>query len=141
VHQIELHYDDHAIEAPLPLDLPQPDWAETGIILGPAVASDWLAELFRRLMHDIEHLASDRAIRDYLLQTAVETDYVSIRDAALLTKHLGHLDELPSLLDREREALEAVRALRGHLEHNDRDTNMVMWSPRRFAEFLDAAPP
>lgn len=130
---------------PLPLALPQPPYAQSGIVLGEATAAPWLAHAFDLLAAELEPLCSDLAIRDRLLRVAGARDFIDLRYAALLTRHLGRLDELEEILERARLARQAsmddLRSMGLEAKDRDRSTRYPQdWSHARFLKFLDAAP-
>ena len=142
--QAELEYDDAFAKEPAPLTIQQAEWVSTGIVLGPAHAVAWFQYLFRQLTVAMSALMSERAIRDRLVQSG-ETDFLNLRYAALLTRHLGLQSELPEILDRAHRAsamFESVQAAgESPAERDDRDSNMIMWTHERFIRFLASAPP
>jgi hypothetical protein len=141
--QAELEFDEAFANEPAPLTIQQAEWASTGVVLGPAHALAWFEDLFRELTVAMSALMSDRAIRDRLVQSG-ETDFLNLRYAALLTRHLGLQSELPEILDRAQLAsaiFESTQAAGESPERNDRDSNMIMWTHERFMRFLDSATP
>jgi hypothetical protein len=131
-------------DRPRPLDIRKRkrweavDWP-TGIVLGPNTAEAWLRDLIDGLAASIEGLMSDQAIHDWLLANEPD-NYWSLRDAALLSQHLG-LTDVPDLVERARVALERVDAkLRNAGQepyHPDRSRlYRQFWSHRRFVRHL-----
>jgi hypothetical protein len=136
--QLEIEYLETAIEPPPPLDLTLRPWDHTGVLLGAQTAPGWLADGLARLVPVVRELCSDLAMRDWLVETAGDTNDMKLREAALLTKHLGLTDQLPAILDRA----ERIWAM-----HEERDSatgervvrfrDPMFGSHRAFLRFLD----
>lgn len=143
--QVRIEYGSRAHSETPPLAVPQPIWAEPGVILGPDTALTWFNDLFRTLVPAVTVLCSERAIRDRLVATAGTTDFLSLRYAALLTRHLGLGGELPGIVERAASASTAFDAFQaqagGQVVRDDNDPNMMMWTHDRFVRFLSSAPP
>lgn len=142
--QVEIEYQSQAtVEAP-PMTLPQPLWARTGIVLGPDTATTWFSNMLRLVVPAVVRLCTDHAIRDHLLANASETDFLSLRYSALLTRHMRYDVELPAIVQRAAIACQAFDAVQappgGEVERSDSDPNMLMWTHEKFVRFLAAAP-
>jgi hypothetical protein len=128
-----------------PFRLPVGPNEDTGLTLGDATAPSWLRDAMAVLVGPVKELCSDLAIRDWLVEHAGETNSWNLRQAALLTRHLGRDAEVPDLLARAQAAevlvdrsLEADGLMPGHPDRTAHDP--MMWSHERFMKFFNATP-
>ena len=143
--QTEFEFAEEDRGAPPPLDIKKrKEWEvimwQTGVVLGPSTAEDWLRDVTDQVVGEIEGLTSDHAIRDWLLANEPDND-TSLRDAALLTQHLGLMEEVPAILERARLASERVDAhmLKQGLQPHHPDRSKLyrqFWSHKRFVRHL-----
>jgi hypothetical protein len=111
-------------------------------VLGPESTGPWLAGVFEDLVPKTEAMCSDAAIRAYQLQQAdrLERDghtaVGALRDAVLLTWHLGLDGELPALLERA----QAARAASPLPTSPRGSRNTMQWSHKAFVAFLNELP-
>ena len=143
--QMEIEYLEGATENPPPLDLSQRMYARSGIVLGKETAPGWLADALVRLVTLVRGLSSDLAMRDWILEHDA-SNYMSLRNAVLLTRHLGLTDEVPHLLElAERAKADSNAGLIAAgqtVPHEDRGTLYPQfWSHRRFLRFLQETEP
>lgn len=141
--QVGIEYAASENQEPPALDLSDRYWPERPIIIGHKTAPAWLSATLSSLVAMIEPLCSDLAMRDWLVEMESSRPD-SVRDAALLTRHLGLDDQLPALIELAERAQEGVdRRLRldgQRVSYQDRGRNRMMWSHRRFLKFLGEAP-
>jgi hypothetical protein len=129
--QVVMEYDPAAAGEPRRLTIPQRPHAMTGIVLGRDSGQAWLTDLLERLATTMEGLCSDRAMRDWLVEHGGSA-VAPLRDAVLLSRHLGDLDRQPDLL--ERAQLAAQDPL---IRHNNRGRDPMFWSHDRFMRFVN----
>jgi hypothetical protein len=109
--------------------------------LDPASAVDWFRDAMERLAPRLLALMPDAAIREWLLYGRNALHLSHVREAALLSRHLGLVDDIPAILAAaEREYHEEARRL-GPQEWTDRSFQPMMWSHARFLRFLDQVEP
>lgn len=145
--QVQIAYDPDSVVAPRPLRLEPPPRprVNSGVELGARTAGPWLDDLLATIAPRVSALCSELAIRDRLVAQAGDRGYMELRDAALLTRHLGRTNELPELLaaaERAKEYMdEALRRNGADPIAHDRSTRYPQdWSHLRFLQFLESAP-
>jgi len=111
-------------------------------VLGPMSAGPWLTSVFQDLVPKTEALCNDEAILAYLLQTAdlIEQkgvlDLGGLRMAALLSRHLGHDEAMPELLERAAAARAACKiAASPRTSHHP-----GYWSHKYFVQYMNEIP-
>lgn len=145
IWQMTLEYSEQNGSDPRPFRFPDKYFARAGVRLGPRTATTWLSDALDQIVPRVGPLCSDEMMRDWLLSNDRD-NVLSMRMAAMLTKNLGLVNELPIVLDL---AKRAEGVLKGRLDKagaqeaiDDRKTaRPEFWSHARFVQFLDELDP
>jgi len=137
--QAAIKYDHGSTKRPGRLRIPQYFDQPRAIVLGSDNARAWLGSELGDLATTMEHLCSDRTMRDWLVERELSA-VGPLRYAVLLSHHLGDLDRRPDLLELLRlrsDAAEAsLLAKNPPMPRNDRGRDPLFWSHKRFMRFV-----
>jgi hypothetical protein len=135
--QAAVRYDPGSTKRPGRLRIPQYFDQPRAIVLGGDSARAWLISELGDLATTMEHLCSDRTMRDWLVNDGLSA-VVPLRYAVLLSHHLGDLDRQTELLERLKAESDAIDAglLGTPIRHNDRGRDPLYWSHSRFMRFV-----
>jgi hypothetical protein len=137
--QALIHYDPRWTRRPGHLRLPLYSAQQGEIVFGDDHARAWLGSELGDLATTMEHLCSDRAMRDWLVERGLSA-VVPLRYAVLLSHHLGDLDRQTDLLERLRLESDAshasLLAMDPPIPRNDRGRDPLFWSHKRFMRFV-----
>jgi hypothetical protein len=135
--QAWIRYDPSSTKRPGRLVLPRYSRQQGAIVFGGDGAQAWLVSELGDLATTMEHLCSDRTMRDWLVHHGLSA-VVPLRYAVLLSHHLGDLDRQTELLERLKAESDAIDAglLGPPTPHNDRGRDPLFWSHKRFMRFV-----
>ena len=118
--------------APPPFEIPKSATVTNRYCIDIDSAGPWLATALAKLAPATQALSSNRAIYDWL---GAQKDYLSLRDAYLLGRHLGLDSDLATLEER------AMKAAGSQGTSADRQTTYPQdWSHERFMRFVENTP-
>ena len=137
--QAAIRYDPGSTKRPGRLRIPQYFDQPRAIALGGDNARAWLVSELGELATTMEHLCSDRTMRDWLVDHGLSA-VGPLRYPVLLSHHLGDLDHQTDLLERlraESDAIDAgLLAKDPPIPRNDRGRDPLFWSHNRFMRFV-----
>jgi len=122
---------------PSPFEIPPGVWTDDRYCIDADTAAPWLGAALAKLAPATRALTSTRAVYDRL---STQENFVSLRHAYLLARHLGLDGDLAPLEERARKAEEHARERAGSRTSDLQTTYPQDWSHERFMRFVENTP-